>query len=195
MKQISPKLLLLVFLTPALYAQTQGEKTLGLYTSIKDKDCAVADSSNLDPEAEIDYLNMSCPALGGYEVEISGSDIRYDLKLYYQGQKITLPQPMGFHDMASDVIEWRYSREAKSNDQGKVLKLWALIYRINADIMDDNGNTKQVSALNVVRLDQKDSCLVGSFSTEDNPGQNLEKLSLAAAEDSSLKCLSASKEL
>ncbi|MEZ4815275.1 MAG: hypothetical protein R3A80_08745 [Bdellovibrionota bacterium] len=172
------------------FAQETGKTTEGVYTSIKQSNCVVASSSELVEDAEIDFLKMSCPALGGYEVEISGGDIRYDLKLHYQGENIALPYVGAFHDMGSEVIEWRYSRVDTNEVFGKSIKYQALIYRINSDWTQEDGTLKNVSTLYVVRLDGKNSCAVAALSTLNNPGGDLNKLAVAAAEDNTLKCLS-----
>lgn len=177
--------------TSLLLAQDKGDKTLGHYSSIKEKDCIIVNGSALQAEPEIDFVEMQCPSMGGYEVEISGGDIRYNLKLSYRGQSIQLPSPMGFHDLGSEVIEWRFSREKTPNGFGSdTLKYWALIYRINARLPQSDGDLKDISTLYVVRLKGNESCAVAAISTESHPGQDLNKLAVLAAEDESLKCLS-----
>lgn len=177
----------------ATLAQTKTAKTLGRYTSIEEKDCIVVESSELEKDAEIDFLSMKCQSFGGYDVEISGGDIRYNLKLSFEGKEIQTPSPSSFHDMGSKLIEWRYSR-VKNAEGRNELKLWALIYRINKTVEDDNGKQSTESTLHVVRLKGKDSCLVASVSSKTRQKLSQEQMALLSAEDESLPCLSTDQE-
>lgn len=179
-------ILLSSFFVSILFAQEFGKKTLGLYTSVEGKHCALIDSSELLPEAEIDFSKKHCPGIGGYDVEVSGGDIRYNIKLGYGGTDIPLPHIPSFHDLGSKVIEWRFSREEGGNNGFKKMKLWALIYRIRSFGANSREN---FDTLYVVRLREEKSCAVAAFSKHSNPNADLNKLALEAAEDETLPCL------
>ncbi|MEM7646350.1 MAG: hypothetical protein AAF203_05530 [Pseudomonadota bacterium] len=152
------------------------------YTSVKPADCFAANSSELELEPEIDFYEGTCPAFGGYVVEISGGDIRYSLSLHYGKKKIDLPRPGAFHDMGSDVIEWRFNRH-NSNGHGPFHPN-ALIYRLN--VADDlTEGPKNIDRLIVVRLNKEKSCVIGDLSKV----KDMNKKARAIADDFSSPCL------
>jgi len=94
-------LLALLMFTNIGWAQNSSQ-----YTSIESTDCVVVSSSAESDMPEIDFYSMVCPSFAGYQVEISGGDIRYNLKLNYEGHAIKTEDAGGaFHDMAADKIE------------------------------------------------------------------------------------------
>lgn len=144
-----------------LFSSTSFAGYQSVYTNIDYKSCVTVDSSELHSEPEIDFYTGECPALGGYRVTISGGDIRYSLKLNYNGVEIPTVRPGGFHDLPSSKIEWRYERVGSWGNYGVNYK--ALIYRLNAtvDYDDSTGNPISEDMLVVVRLKREKSCVVG----------------------------------
>ena len=130
-----------------------------VYTSVKVEDCITINSSEFDEVPEIDYYTGICRGQGPYVVKISGGDIRYSLSLLFRGEEITgLTKTTAFHDMGSELVEWRY-------DADKNLK--ALIFRINAD----NGYGESEDLLHVVKLNKMATCTVAVISGESNMNQ------------------------
>lgn len=154
-----------------------------IYTSVEVKDCITVYNSADEVDPEIDSYQGICPSFGGYVVEVSGGDIRYNLKLYYNDVQIDTPQLPAFHDMGSKVIEWRY--EVNSGN----LDYKALIYRLNFQNYDPTtGNDFNDSTLFVIRLNKEASCLIGSFTASENRGQSINQLATRLA-DSNVTCL------
>lgn len=153
-----------------------------IYTGVEVKDCITVYNSADEVDPEIDSYHGICPGFGGYVVEVSGGDIRYNLKLYYNGVQIETPQLSAFHDMGSKVIEWRY--EVSSGN----VAYKALIYRLSFQNYDPTtGNDFNDSALFVIRLNKEASCLIGSFTASENRGQSINQLATALA-DSNTVC-------
>lgn len=113
------------------------------YTSVLKEDCITIQDSEQEQDPEIDYYTGVCPGINGYQVKISGGDLRYGPTLMYQGKDVpnSLYQIYQFHDMGSSKVEWRNN---------------ALIFRINTD----DG-----SYMHVVRLAGADSCTVAVFNS------------------------------
>lgn len=157
-------LLLLILALNLTTLSASESKPSSKYTSIDILDCLTVINSEEIADAEIDFYKGFCPSFGGYEVEISGGDIRYDLKLHYNGKDLAIDdQVSGFRDMGSSKIEWRY----QVNNDGDVLfggdvKFTALIYRINFQTYNDETEKEyNESRLVVVRLDGAKSCVIG----------------------------------
>lgn len=132
------------------------------YTSIDHKDCVVRSSSEMEKEPEGDFYDAECAGLGGYQVTISGGDIRYDLKLSYHGQEVRKLVTTGaFHDMGAKKIEWRYKREKVDVFNSKIVYK-ALIFRINYAHYEEGQEHGPVNrdSLYVVKLDGANSCTV-----------------------------------
>ena len=162
---------------PALAAES-------VYSSIKDTDCVIYDSSELHEEPEIDFLTAECPAFGGYRVMISGGDIRYNLGLSYNGTKINTLQPEGFHNTGSNVIEWRFNRVQRLGYFEA--KYTALIYRLSVSEYNETANENQdVTKLVVVRLSGEQSCIIGVFTNESNDNNLARKI----ADNPDAKCI------
>jgi hypothetical protein len=142
------KLLLLIFCGFTLQVNA---KLLSTYTSLDEKSCVIYDSASLHRNPEIDYLTQECVGFGGYQVMISGGDLRYPLSLVYHEKEIELTRFESFHDVASSKVEWLYKR----TDDGKIIYK-ALIHRISY-----YENEKNVQVLIVSKLDKENTCSVG----------------------------------
>lgn len=133
-----------------------------LYTPLDLKKCKMIESSENDPKAEIDYFTAKCPGRDGYDIIISGGDLRSWIILQRQGKDIYDSRldvfanaPGGFPYVAGGALEWRY---------GDDKKLRSLIFRIAGqdDSKDPTLNPKNVSKLLVIRHDSGKFCFVGS---------------------------------
>ena len=145
----------IIILITSLFALTAfaAEST---YTSVKTEDCITIDSSDFDEFFEIDYYTGLCKGQGPYTVQIAGGDLRYSLSLLYRGNEITdLTKTYAFHDMGSDVVEWR----SKVNADGSET-LQALIFRISA------YEEANVDLLHVAKLAGKETCTVAVLRNE-----------------------------
>lgn len=175
MKSLLISLLLLI----GTYAQA---KIGSVYTSVEPQDCVTINGSELLAEPEIDFYEGECAAFGGYRVYISGGDIRYSLDLSYQGQSIDTIKLASFHDMGSAKIEWRYERKGDGFDN--TLEYTALIYRLNYTTYTENGEPTDKDMLVVVRLDQQNSCVIGTIEQQANMNEKARQL----ADNKSASC-------
>lgn len=131
-----------------------------VYTNVK-ADCL--DVSVPTDKAEIDFYDASCKSYGGFDLRISGGDIRYSPRLSFGATEINLINPYSFHDLGSDKIEWVYS--LTRDEQGAGTLVWkGLIYRLN---VQNNETMKDESLLYVVRLDGENSCSIGTAKTNE----------------------------
>ncbi len=169
-----------IFLLLALAFSTQAKaELLSAYTSLVDQSCVVYDSADLHKDPEIDFLTQECSGLGGYQVMITGGDLRYPLSLVYNGTEITLTRIYSFHQVASSKIEWLYERSTDGRVQYK-----ALIHRIGYDA--GTNSAKDTEILIVTKLDKEKTCPVAVIS----PSKNMNAQARAKAEQvDSLKCL------
>lgn len=171
--------LLLALITSQAFAANSS-----VYTSVEPKNCITVYNSADEAEPEIDGYTGICPSFGGYIVEISGGDIRYNLKLSYNGVKIETPNLSAFHDMGSKVIEWRYEIS------GDEVLYKALIYRLNfQNYNPTTGEDFNDSTLFVIRLNQEASCLIGSYTASENRGVSINALATALADNATAACL------
>lgn len=106
----------------------------------------------LDEEPEIDYYDGICKGMAGYQVSISGGDLRYDLGLIVDGETINLTRTSAFHDLGSNVIEWRTGKDNKTPK--------ALIFRIIAHDGWNGDHGFDNHYLYVAKLDGKSTCTV-----------------------------------
>jgi hypothetical protein len=155
------------------------------YTSVAEKDCITTENSAWNADAEIDFYAAKCPSFGGYEVEVSGGDLRYNLKLSYNGKAIETEQLGAFHDMGSSKIEWRYDVGSKGD-----IKYTALIYRLNfQDWSEEKEENFEESRLIVVRLEGEKSCIIGRVDATDYKDSNKPNIvATQIADDSKLVC-------
>ncbi|MDD4974905.1 MAG: hypothetical protein PHY93_11175 [Bacteriovorax sp.] len=123
-------------------------------------DCVVVSSAT--DQAPIDFYKADCKSFAGFTFIIEGGDLRYSPELYFRDNLIDLQRPPQFHDMASDKVEWLYTHEIDNQGSGNIV--WrGIIYQLSiAD--DDGGNDKTVYFS--VRLDGKNSCLIGTSGTD-----------------------------
>ena len=156
------KLFLPLLLTSGIsFADTPGQSK---YTSVLVEDCITITSSDNEENPDIDYYSGECTGFGGFRPFVAGGDLRYSLGLIYQDTVIDLEKMPSFHDMGSPNIEWRYNLKPNS-----VINFYGLIYRINfSDWDDETGMNIETSKLAVVRLNGKDSCVIGTVEKSDN---------------------------
>lgn len=179
---------LFIFLAIASIQSLAQAKLESTYTSVQTDDCATYDASDLHPNAEIDFYTGECPGLGGYQVMISGGDLRYPLHLVYGGKKITLTQFLTFHQLGSNKIEWLYERSS----QGKVTYK-ALIHRMGYDSYNPETNmAESTEALIVSKLDGANTCSVAVVKKSANMNQKAREI---AEKAQSMKCLDLNEEL
>lgn len=171
---------IVVLITNSAFAVTDS-----VYTSLKVEDCIAINASYLLPEdeQEIDYYEGVCPSFGGYQIGVSGGDIRYSVTLSYNGTEIELPRLYQFHD-AGEVAEWRYVRGAVAPSINQVVYT-SLIYRLNYSDYQSNGDIVEKSKLVVVRLNKENSCVIGII---DNQSRMNERARVIA-DDGSAPCM------
>ncbi len=153
------------------------------YTSVATNDCKTIASSQNEVEPEIDYYTGHCEGRAGFTTIVSGGDIRYSLSLLYRGEEINFTEIRSFHDMGSDLIEWRGIEK-----NGKIEEYTSLIYRLKIST-PDAWPDKPLSQDNlfVVRLNGIKSCLVGIVPQS----SNMNERARAIADMPSLRCLGA----
>ena len=118
--------------------------------------CRVIESSDNDPEAQIDYFTEECPGKDGYRIFHEGGDLRSWIVIK-QGNKVIADllqavmqnAPGPFPYVSGKVMEWR--------SLGKTPI--AIIFRI-AGTNETGAQTK--SKLLVVRLTGENACLIGT---------------------------------
>lgn len=128
------------------------------YTAIKTDCLEVSVPTN---KAEIDFFDASCKSFGGYNLTITGGDLRYSPALNYGAKKIDLLHPSSFHNLGSEKMEWIYDLTRDEKGIGTIV--WkAFIYRLGVynDVLQ-----KDESVLYVVRLDGEKSCALGTAKT------------------------------
>lgn len=148
-----------------------------LYTSLNEEDCTTISLDN----SIIDSYEGVCTGVDGYNIGVSGSDLRYSVTLDYKGSEIELPRLLSFHYPGA-VAEWRYNASAKAKGG---LSYNALIYRLNYLTYDDNGDPIDLSQLVVVRLNEEKSCVIGIV--KNSKDMNIK--ARAIADDKSAKCI------
>lgn len=151
------------------------------YTSVKTDDCVTIESSANLAEPEVDYYHGECPALGGYQVFITGGDLRYSLELHYAGQEVAPYRIYEFHDLGAKAIEWRYQIQAREAAMDHV-KYQALIYRLRYEHPESNKDRDQ---LVVVRLAGAKSCVLGVLEQQTKMNEKARQL----ADDPNAQCM------
>lgn len=155
------------------------------YTPVDAKECALEDASSLLPESQqvIDSYSMECPGMGGYEVIVSGVDMRYALSLRHADRTIRLWQPPSFHELGATRIEWRY--QVIGNPGTRLIRYRALIYRLNDLANHDSGTPRKRTQLVVVRLQGAGTCVIGLVPQ----GATMNERARELADDLSRPCL------
>lgn len=125
---------------------------LSVYSSLEERDCVVADAASLHEDPEIDFLVSECPGFGGYQLRVSGSDLRYPLSLIYNTKEIELTRIHSFHSATSPKVEWLFERIKEE----PLVRYKALIHRVHLE-QDQNKNGE---VLIVTKLNKEDSCPV-----------------------------------
>lgn len=124
-----------------------------VYTSLEE--CEVIESSEQDADAEIDYFTAECPGREGYRILHVGGDSRSWIVIK-NGERTLIDlyndvmrnEPGAFPYVSGKLAEWRYQGES----------LVALIFRIAGSDLETN---KLRSELMIVRLDEKQACVIG----------------------------------
>lgn len=149
---------------------------LSTTTKLADEACVVYDGSVLQKQPEIDFLTEECPGLGGYQVMISGGDLRYPMSLIYGGKEIKLTNLGSFHQAYGEVT-WLFTRVG-----GQVIYK-SLIHRV------DYNEPDKVDALHmlvITKLDKENTCAVATV----QEAPDMEEQARALAEKAeSLSCL------
>lgn len=130
-----------------------------VYTSLEFDDCFTLNLSTWYADEPVDFLTQECPALQGYQVFITGGDLRYWLVLERAGVRFVfrddVAQALGgaFPYVSGSVLEWRFLWADDVTPQ-----LVALIYRMTRQ----NPQTfEDTPALVVLRMTGESPCLLG----------------------------------
>jgi hypothetical protein len=126
-----------------------------------EKDCVVVSSAT--EEAPIDFFTSECKAFGGFTLSIDGGDARYAPALSFANKKIDLKNPLSFHDLTSNQLEWLYEHNMSKEGLGKIH--WrGFIYQLSSASEDGESNVKRFYA---VKLDGAKSCALGLTETKE----------------------------
>ncbi|MCO5144304.1 MAG: hypothetical protein M9962_14545 [Oligoflexia bacterium] len=131
-----------------------------VYTDIE-KDCITISESN--DQADIDFYEAECKSFGGYQLKISGGDLRYAPTLTYKGKDLSMGRPWAFHDLGSTKVEWMYTLKKEADGSGS-LDWKGFIYRLYVDKGESTGD---LGILFAVRLDGTKSCFLGNPKTNE----------------------------
>lgn len=163
MKYFTCLLALLIFIPKLTFAQES------FYTPLDLAKCKTIESSENDPNAEIDYFTSKCPGRDGYDVIVTGGDLRSWVILEKKGKLIFDSRidvfenaPGGFPYVSGGMLEWRY---------GKDKKLSALIFRISGQVENTADgkmlHAKDISHLIIIRALSDGFCFLGKSKTND----------------------------
>ena len=147
------------------------------YTSLKEEDCRTLNTDE-------DMYQADCPSKQNYLLHTYSRDLRSGVDLIYHKHEVSyLPIP-SFH--VGKTAEWRYEKIGNSKNY------YALIYRIYTIQIDplDGDNfylprDQDKQQLVVIRLNKKQSCLLGVIETSKNMNTEARKL----ADNRSAKCI------
>jgi hypothetical protein len=141
----------------------QGEQTTieSVYTDLN-KECIVVEAAT--ENAEIDFFTSECKSFGGFQLSITGGDVRYHPELSYGGQNLNLPTPGHFHDLGSDKVEWMYRKTTSLQDGSGSLTWLGFIYSLN---VDNGQGTDSNHIIYAVRLDGANTCMIGTATTNE----------------------------
>ncbi|RZA05657.1 MAG: hypothetical protein EOP11_12330, partial [Proteobacteria bacterium] len=110
-------LLALTFSLPNLAFAAPTSEWKSVYTNLK-TDCVAISAAN--DKAEIDFSDSECKAFGGYELHISGGDLRYGPSLSFKGEPLEIGRPGAFHDPGSEKLEWIYLKTTEADGAGTI---------------------------------------------------------------------------
>jgi hypothetical protein len=118
--------------------------------------CRVIESSDNDPDAEIDSFSQECPGKNNYRIFHEGGDLRSWI-VVKKGNEIVINlynevmqnAPGTFPYVSGKVMEWRYLGKTPI----------AIIFRIAGS---NDTDTKTKSKLLVVRLSGEKACVIGT---------------------------------
>jgi hypothetical protein len=140
------------------------EQPTSEYTSTKTGKM-VRQSTDRNP---IDFFEMHCKGLGGYELIFLGADARSWINVKYGRAVADLRNatfelsPGTFPNKANDVVEWRGVK------RGGEFVPYALIYRLEGG----NDETRKLkSRLIVIRLNKGESAVVGYAEGKDEDAE------------------------
>lgn len=168
--------LLSLFVLLGSFALEAKAELFSTTTKLADEACVIYDGSVLQKEPEIDFLTQECPGLGGYQVMISGGDLRYPMSLVFGGKEIKLTNLGGFHQAYGEVT-WLYTRVG-----GQVIYK-SLIHRVD---YNDPDKEEALRMLVITKLDKENTCAVATV--QEAPDMEEQARALAEKADS-LSCL------
>ena len=173
--------------TSEAHAQSMTKQKTAITNVNPDSDnCKILESSDFETDPEIDFLRAECEGVGSYDIEISGGDLRYNHKLLFGGHKTnrSLSNLGAFHDIGSDFVEWKYN--VINGD--KVYH--ALIFRLNYQDIQPNGDFEENTRLYVVKLAGLKSCTVAVVPRQ----KNMNEVAYGIAENAKqMECLEEDK--
>lgn len=159
-----------LLLSTVAHAQPSSE-----YTSLKPKDCQTMASP---------FYHASCPAKGGYQLEVYAGDLRSGVDVIYADKKISYTPDNNVPHELGKVAEWRYQKKHNKRHYH------ALIYRLSIAQLDTARDTflprhKDKQALIVIRLSKEKSCVIGVVKQDKKMNQTARDL----ADSTSSTCI------
>lgn len=144
------------------------------FTSLTTPGCVVTEQGS-DP---IDFMTLNCGSWAGYQISITGSDLRYSPRLQWQGHEIHLPVPIFIHDVESfssetykPSVEWYYPEMTAEKPTAAIYTLFVENDPLENDSleglaeMDPSALTYTFHQV-VVKLAGKDSCFIGTVKND-----------------------------
>ncbi len=162
MKQLISSIAIISMTALKAFAGESQQVTIGSVFTNLTTECVEVSAAN--QQSPIDFYNAECKGFGGYQLNISGGDLRYHPELTYGGQQIALKNPYSFHDVASTEVEWMYRKTNSLEDGSGSLQWIGFIYRLAEATEDGMSDVEVVYA---VRLDGADTCSIGTAATEE----------------------------
>lgn len=152
---------LAILLSLLSFASIASDKFTSGYSDLED--CKVLESSENDPNAEMDYFRSLCPGRDKIKVFIVGGDARSWLELEIKGKKVDLYEGLlsagsslgVFPYVSGKKLEWRY----------KGGSLHALIVRMGAS---DPETNHPKSGLVVLRVKGNSVKVIGLANTNED---------------------------
>ncbi|MFV3410257.1 hypothetical protein ACNH6C_16725 [Bdellovibrio bacteriovorus] len=162
MKQLFSSIAIISMAALTAFAGESQQVTIGSVFTNLTTECVEVSAAN--QQSPIDFYNAECKGFGGYQLNISGGDLRYHPELTYGGKQIALKNPYSFHDVASTEVEWMYRKTNSLEDGSGSLQWIGFIYRLSEATEDGMSDVELVYA---VRLDGADTCSIGTAATEE----------------------------